>query len=334
MGEIWDIIRGAPPDQPGLYAPEALDVFAQQVGFTGQDGTLPGLDGLYLGFSGSNVSLETEYEEGARGYGEVPIRGSFPSVGITGDLPQTLGSTYRESSGQDAALRIDIADSDPLEDWGLSVGLRRAGQDLLVVLASSGLQGVPSASLGVLGAGDLATAAAGFFSSPSRTFSLTTAAPAAPDLTPPGPPTAVAAVVPDPDPGGALNVAWRAPVGETDLAGYVVRVTDSATQGAAFSQARAVLHPLQAAEVRELPAGAYDVELIAYDRSGNQSDPPVKVAGPEVAAATPTPTPAVPLELLREGISSSDVEDRKDSTRGIGIDYGLDNICFLGALGL
>ncbi len=326
MGALWDLIRG------GGFALAALDEYGRAVGFDDASG-LPGLDGLYLGFAGSNAYLEEEYEEGGMGYGEVPLRGSLPAapgaeLRVTADRPTFLGTTYRESVGAGAAVELSLTDSPPLSDWGVSVALKRGSGQGVVVLASSGLGGAPSAVLGSFGATDGARLGASLLVDvQARDFSLAAAALALPDTTPPSTPGALTAVAV----AGGIDASWTANVADVDVAGYVVQV--SGTAGSTFVRSRAVLAPVTSIEVRELPAGTYDLAVRAYDRSGNEGPAQISAAI-LVGAAVPLATPAPSITLVRAPLSSRDVAERGEGSRGIGTKFGVERLCFLGALGL
>jgi hypothetical protein len=326
MGAVWDRIRN------GTFALESLDQYGRAMGFDENSG-LPGLDGLYLGFAGSNAFLKEQYEEGNKGYGDVPLRGAFPSapgtmVRIQDDRPSPLGTTYRESSGSDAALEVFLVESPPHSDWGLSLALRRSGGTGVLVLASSGLTEDPSLGVSSFQESDLARLGVSLLAGvPARDFSLAGAAPSASDHTPPEGRVALSI---QPVAGG-FDVTWNLDVGDEDLAGYVVAVTG--VTDPSLVRTRTVLAPVTSIEVRELIAGTYDLAVWAYDLAGNEGLVE-RATEIRVAEAVPLPTPLPTLTLVRPALTSSEVARRSDGGKGIGTKYGFDRVCFLGVLGL
>ncbi len=321
MGQVWDRMRQGPWGD-GLEALPALDYYAwYAAGFQGSPGVPAGLDGLYLGFSGSNASLETEYEEGAAApYGEVPERGAIATAGdVTEHLPQLLGSTYYgEPRGSVPALTVAVANPDPVAWWGLSLTLEREASGSLLVLGAASEAGTPTLSLGGLAAGDRVRAGVGFldFGSPAG-FTLGASSVAPADAPPPTGPSSVTAIAVE----GGLDLSWSRASAVAEVAGYAVRVAGPVTR------TKAVLSPRTRSEVRELLPGVYTIEVAAYDAAEREAAPAQTTATVTTARA-PLATPGVPIE------DSHIVPPRSGSDHGIGQSIGFDKICFIGALGL
>jgi len=329
MGEVWDLIRSG---GSGYWALNALDDFAHDFAQAPEPG-FSGVGELYLGFAGANASLETQYEEGAKGYGSVPVRSpDLTPVGrlsVDANLPSALGSTYRDVSVGTSPVTVTVTEpgsSQAGADWGSTLALKDP-QGAWLVLAPD----AASVSLGALSDTASAVSVTSFLpqipfpdwvDEAPRSFDLVADSPTI-DPGAPGTPEGLSATA---VPGG-MDVSWSQPL--EAVAGHVVRVTGTTDAGAPFSQSRSVPGPVLAVEVREVPAGIYDVEVRAYDGVGRPSAEGAAQTAIAVPAAETTPVPPVDLTLKRRPLSSQEIADRSDGGKGIG---GFP--CFIQALGL
>jgi hypothetical protein len=330
--DIWTRLRAG-----GSLLP-TLDAFAVDAGFAG------GLSELYLGFGGANAALDQEYEEGAN-FGAVPIRKDSLTADSTVDtipgsdppelipVPQYLGSTYLGDPTPTAPVGFAFDDVFPVTDWGLSVRLQRTAPVRGLVFGTLTPAGTGSLALpGTAADGEL-TGAVSFLDSLFQDdpgddpLYRTLTTPAVLENVPPETvPFLIASGVP-----GGLNAVWDDAADDTGVAGYVVQVFTPLDEPVL---ARGLFGPMTEVEIRELDTGTYRVQVHAYDATGNEG-PALSVSGVQVVAAEPTPVPLVPIFDQESGVPQELPGSRGiGGPEGIGTDYGLDKICFIGLLGI
>ncbi|MDW7709903.1 MAG: hypothetical protein SCH98_05470 [Deferrisomatales bacterium] len=291
MGELWDLIRPAPA--PGRRILQALDVWAASRGFSD-------LEEMFLGFTAANAVMD--YEEGGA-YGAVPIRKDSLTADSTTDLlppvfppqpqripaPSYLGATYLlETGGGGPGVQVALSGA-PAERWGLSLVLAHP-EGYSLALGASAPDGETSIAVTSLVDFDRVYAIPSYLTPPvdpaaSVSYATTATAVAAGDPVPPG---GVGALSLTPAVGG-FDASWSPP-GDPDAAGHVVRwkLENEGT----FLGSRTFVAPVTAAEVRGLDVGTYDVDVFAYDRTGNRGPSPAVL--PQVVVSEAGREAAIP----------------------------------------